>query len=500
MSNNTNEQVKMREMFQVRPEDISVAKEIGFSVHARGDVKRPGKDVWLWTLLRAGYFDRRFSETEFSSEHDAWRDAVRELACIHVHPGDVSLIQWRRERDIEAGNLPETPELTAETLQVDDRVNLESCPFLKEHAAAGHEYAVVASVERETGECVAVEYGDFGVVGYPPKLKLQVSPETFEKRKLPETDLANALAGIGQGFVATQSGGRLALGLPNDHGGISTAHFREEQGNDKIQRLKAAGIEAKLSPTGSPGTFAVVFSAPERKLPQVSETDIAEAKAAGFQVHLGTAEDSPDLLGRWWWRFSQPEVKVSLAEFGSEAAAWADAVDFLRRNPSLKGKLPAAQYSRVDRVRAAQKAVMVHAEALGIEQDEATLVDELVTSLRQFSVGENFSHVPMNVPNCKVMLTLRSACGCVGQGILAADQPLTWDVAPDSETVQAIFSRIDVDTLRVVEVVEMDGDDWREFEDSNAEASLVANVANGHSLETALGGVPASTCAPSPGM
>ena len=105
-----------------------------------------------------------------------------------------------------------------------------------------------------------------------------------------------------------------------------------------------------------------------------------------------------------------------------------------------------------------------------------------------------------NLPNFKVMLTLRSSCGCVGQGILGTGQPLTWDVDPVNETVQAIFSRIDVVTLHVVEVVEMDGDDWREFEDGSAEASLVANVANGHSLEAALDGVPASTCAPSPGM
>lgn len=69
---------------------------------------------------------------------------------------------------------------------------------------------------------------------------------------------------------------------------------------------------------------------------------------------------------------------------------------------------------------------------------------------------------------------------------------MTWDADPVNETVQAIFSRIDAETLDVVEIVEMDGDDWREFDDSNAEASLVANVANGHRLETALAGVPAS--------
>ncbi|MBK6616622.1 hypothetical protein [Ottowia sp.] len=92
----------------------------------------------------------------------------------------------------------------------------------------------------------------------------------------------------------------------------------------------------------------------------------------------------------------------------------------------------------------------------------------------------------------KVMLTLRTSCGCVGQGVLGTGNLLTWDADPVNETVQAILSRINVETLEVVEVIEMDGDDWREFEESHAEASLVANVANGHSLEAALESVPAS--------
>lgn len=70
------------------------------------------------------------------------------------------------------------------------------------------------------------------------------------------------------------------------------------------------------------------------------------------------------------------------------------------------GKLPEPQYSSVARVRAAQKAVMAHAEALGIEQDEATLLDELVTSLREFSVNENFSRVPMNLAVSRVPMNL----------------------------------------------------------------------------------------------
>jgi len=92
----------------------------------------------------------------------------------------------------------------------------------------------------------------------------------------------------------------------------------------------------------------------------------------------------------------------------------------------------------------------------------------------------------------RILLTLRTSCGCVGQGFLGTGKCLTWDADPVDETVQAILSRIDGETLAVEEVVEMDGDDWREFEDTNAEASLVANVGNGHSLAVALDGVPAS--------
>ncbi|QMI49821.1 hypothetical protein [Burkholderia sp. MBR-1] len=87
---------------------------------------------------------------------------------------------------IESGKLPEAAELAVEKLQVGDKVDLSSCPFLKERASADFEYAVVESVERETPECVAVSYQDHGVVGYPIGCKLKVSSETLADRKLPQ--------------------------------------------------------------------------------------------------------------------------------------------------------------------------------------------------------------------------------------------------------------------------------------------------------------------------
>lgn len=84
----------------------------------------------------------------------------------------------------EQGKLPEVAELAVENLQVGDKVDLNSCPFLKERASADFEYAVVESVERETPACVAVSYQDHGVVGYPIGCKLKVSSETLADRKL----------------------------------------------------------------------------------------------------------------------------------------------------------------------------------------------------------------------------------------------------------------------------------------------------------------------------
>ena len=92
-----------------------------------------------------------------------------------------------------------------------------------------------------------------------------------------------------------------------------------------------------------------------------------------------------------------------------------------------------------------------------------------------------------------VLLTLISSGGRVGQGLLGSGQPLTWDCEPETETERAIFSRINRETLEVVEVVPMEGDDWREFEDAGAEATFLANVANGHGFAEALNLASAST-------
>lgn len=79
------------------------------------------------------------------------------------------------------------------------------------------------------------------------------------------------------------------------------------------------------------------------ELPEASGDDIASAKAAGFQVHVGDASHGLDLVGRWWWTLSQPGwsgVESSDGDFDDERKAWADAAQALRRDPTLSPKLP----------------------------------------------------------------------------------------------------------------------------------------------------------------
>ena len=61
-----------------------------------------------------------------------------------------------------------------ENLKVDDRVDLASCPYLKGHASAPFEYAVVEAVEQETPGCVAVSYEGIDTVGYPTGTEVEV--------------------------------------------------------------------------------------------------------------------------------------------------------------------------------------------------------------------------------------------------------------------------------------------------------------------------------------
>lgn len=108
--------------------------------------------------------------------------------------------------------------------------------------------------------------------------------------------------------------------------------------------------------------------------------------------------------------------------------------------------------------------------------------------------GSVLAHQKPQGTDFKIFLTLHSSCGAVGQGLLDAGANMVWSSDNvHGETVQAVLSRCDAKTMAVVETMRMDGDEWREFEDANGAATLMANVANGLSLSAALNQEPTST-------
>ncbi|MDN7901457.1 DUF2591 family protein [Burkholderia cepacia] len=137
----------------------------------------------------------------FTSNHEAWRLALtlaQDFAKVQGLDVDDEAY-WEHEirafdRAFESvgirladGRLPEIAELAVENLQVGDKVDLNSCPFLKGSASADFEFAVVESVERETANCVVVSYEGHEVVGYPVGCKVKVSSATLGDRKSPDT-------------------------------------------------------------------------------------------------------------------------------------------------------------------------------------------------------------------------------------------------------------------------------------------------------------------------
>ena len=68
----------------------------------------------------------------------------------------------------------ETISKKVEDLAVGNRVDLTSCPYLKNHSSAECEYALVALVERETPNCVVIGYEGIDHIGYQVGTVLQV--------------------------------------------------------------------------------------------------------------------------------------------------------------------------------------------------------------------------------------------------------------------------------------------------------------------------------------
>lgn len=69
---------------------------------------------------------------------------------------------------------PDTIPIKVEHVKEDMRVDLESCPYLSDHASAPFEFAVVDYVKRETADCIAIGYEGIDVIGYPLGTVLRV--------------------------------------------------------------------------------------------------------------------------------------------------------------------------------------------------------------------------------------------------------------------------------------------------------------------------------------
>jgi hypothetical protein len=82
-------------------------------------------------------------------------------------------IEWREVGQVSA-RPTETKPLAVEHIVEGMLVDLASCPFLKTEPVADCEFALVAGVEAETPDCVAIWYDSIDQVGYPMGTLLEV--------------------------------------------------------------------------------------------------------------------------------------------------------------------------------------------------------------------------------------------------------------------------------------------------------------------------------------
>jgi hypothetical protein len=113
--------------------------------------------------------------------------------------------------------------------------------------------------------------------------------------------------------------------------------------------LAIRAIQALIA-AGSSNVGLYGLTVPKATQEIASEKDIAEAKAAGFQVQQGDTSHGARLVGRWWWTLSQPgwsEAESSKGDFDNEADAWYDAIRFLRSDSTLSSSAPDVKVIRL---------------------------------------------------------------------------------------------------------------------------------------------------------
>ena len=137
---------------------------------------------------------------------------------------------------------------------------------------------------------------------------------------------------------------------------------------------------------------------------------------------------------------------------------------------------------------------------ISLPSDFTALISSVLNPGKSSSSSSSSAEVPVlarqkpqgnvataDLADFKIFLTLHSESGAVGQGLLDAGATMAWssnDVY--GETLKAVLSRCDTQTMAVVETVWMNGDEWREFEDRNGAETLIAHVADGLCLSEAL--------------
>jgi len=66
------------------------------------------------------------------------------------------------------------------SIRVGMRVDLESCPYLKNHPSASSEWAVVSYASRETANCFAIDYDGIDIIGYDPSITIVIRNGCYE--------------------------------------------------------------------------------------------------------------------------------------------------------------------------------------------------------------------------------------------------------------------------------------------------------------------------------
>jgi len=369
---------------------------VGYSVAPSRS--KPGKFRW-WLNTNSdgiGVPVRDCSEQSFTTENDAWSDAHRDalasgvLAEVHGKMPEVQQPQHKPFRPPFAYKLqgkwygaPTTS--TASTIE----------EFKGElRGVWGNVDAITfAQLDVDYKECFCLHGGGLFLCPVEKNNQDVVASHCTESRgKLLEWTTADSQAADRHGwnvFNLDESRGRGEIQRDDETDWFATDEEAIEFVRQQAKEGDVVAVKAlKLHRLPVPDVVEA------RKLPEVTDNDISEAKAVGLQVQQGDASHGAELDGRWWWTLSQPgwlEVQTSQCDFESESQAWAYAVRFLRGDstlsrkvPVLQSKLSDAEWDRLER--AGYSAIQRLGFDLGIEGDDDTKVRNLLASLQAYCV------------------------------------------------------------------------------------------------------------------